>query len=84
MRAGAWAESRNGECGGIGNGLDDSPRPTRVMHAMHGLEAAEGKVRVDLGGGDVGVAEHHLHAAEIGAVLDHVRSAAVAQTVRAC
>jgi hypothetical protein len=54
------------------------------MHAMHGLEAAEGKVRVDLGGGDVGVAEHHLHAAEIGAVLDHVRSAAVAQTVRAC
>ncbi len=55
----------------------------RMMHAMDGFETAEGQVGVDLRGGDVGVAEHDLHAAQVGAVLDHVRGATVAQAVRA-
>ena len=67
-----------------GESHDISARAARVMHAMHSLEAAERQVGVDLRGGDVGVAEHHLHAAEIGAVLDHVRGATVAQAVRTC
>ena len=50
---------------------------------MHLFEPAQRQVRVDLGGGDVGVAEQQLHAAQVGAVLDHVRGATVAQTVRA-
>ena len=50
-----------------------------MMQAMHGLEAAEGKVGIDLGGGDVGVAEKELDAAQVGAVLHHVGGATVAQ-----
>ena len=38
---------------------------------------------VDLGGGDVGVAEEELDGAEVCAVLDHVGGAAVAQGVGA-
>jgi hypothetical protein len=50
---------------------------------MDGFEAAEGEVGVDLGGGDVGVAEEELDGAEVGAVLDHVGGATVAEGVRA-
>ena len=39
-------------------------------------------VGVDLGGGDVGVAEHHLDAAQVRAALEQVRSEAVPQDVR--
>ena len=51
--------------------------------AMHFLQMAERQVGVDLRSGDVGVAQQQLHAAQVGAVLHHVRGAAVAQTVRA-
>ena len=54
-------------------------RGARMMLAMHGLQAAQRQVRVDLRGGNVGVAQHHLHAAQVGAVLHHVRGATVAQ-----
>jgi hypothetical protein len=54
-----------------------------VEFAMDGFEAAEGEVGVDLGGGDVGVAEEELDGAEVGAVLDHVGGATVAQGVGA-
>jgi len=48
---------------------------------MNGFEMSEGKVRVDLGCGDVGMPEHHLHAAQVGTVLNHVSGATVSQTV---
>ena len=54
-----------------------------MVGAMDGFEMAEGEMGVDLGGRDVGVAEEDLHAAEIGAVLDHVGGAAVAELVGA-
>ena len=40
-----------------------------MMHAMHGFEAAKGEVRVDLRGGDVGVAEQELHGAQVGSIF---------------
>ena len=55
----------------------------RMMLAMHCFQAAEREVGVDLRGGDVGVAEQGLHAAQVGAVLHHVRGATVAQAVGA-
>ena len=54
-----------------------------MMLAMHGLQPAQRQVRIDLRGGNVGVAQQQLHAAQIGAVLHHVRGATVAQPVRA-
>ena len=42
-----------------------------------------GDVGVDLGGGDVGMAEHGLDGAEVGAVHEEVGSKRVAQGVRA-
>jgi hypothetical protein len=40
-------------------------------------------VRVDLGGRHVGVAEHLLHAAQVGAALQQVRGEAVPERVQA-
>src|SRR5208283_256715 len=40
-------------------------------------------VRVDLGGADVGVAEHRLHRPQVGAPLEQVGREAVAKLVRA-
>ena len=51
--------------------------------AMHFLQMAQRQVGVDLRGGDVGVAQQQLHAAQVGTVLHHVRGATVTQTVRA-
>lgn len=45
------------------------------------FEMLVGDVGVDLGGGDVGVAEHSLDGAEIGAVHEEVSGEAVAQSV---
>jgi len=67
--------------GCFGSGVGDAARSSRMMQAVNGLEAAESEVCVDLRGRDIGVAEHHLHAAQIGAVLDHVRGTTVAQAV---
>ena len=38
---------------------------------------------VDLGGGDVGMAEQHLHRAQIGAAFEQMGGEGVAQDVRA-
>jgi hypothetical protein len=54
-----------------------------VVVAIDGFEAAEGEVGVDLGGGDIGVAEEELDAAQVGSVLDHVGGATVAEAVGA-
>ena len=54
-----------------------------MVLAMHFLQPSQRQVGVDLRGGDVGVAQQQLHAAQVGAVLHHVRGATVAQPVRA-
>lgn len=41
-----------------------------------------GEMSVDLRGADVGVAEHHLDRADVGAVLEKVGGKTMAQTVR--
>ena len=48
---------------------------------MDGAEAVLVDVGVDLGGGDVGVAEHFLDDAEVGAVVEEVGGEAVAELV---
>ena len=48
---------------------------------MDGAEAVLVDVGVDLGGGDVGVAEHFLDDAEVGAVIEEVGGEAVAELV---
>ena len=45
-------------------------------------EALPGHVGVDLGGRDVGVAEHHLQGAQVGAPLQEMAREGVAQHVR--
>ncbi len=53
-----------------------------MVLAVDALEVLHRDVRVDLRGGDVGVAEQALDTAQVGAVLDHVSGATVAQHVR--
>ena len=50
----------------------------RMVGAMDCLQPAKGKVRVDLGGRDVGVPEQGLHSSQIGSVLHHVGGTTVA------
>ena len=50
----------------------------RVELLVHGVEAALVDVGVDLGGGDVGVAEEFLDDAEVGAAAEQVGGEAVA------
>ena len=54
-----------------------------MMCAMHGLQPAQRKMRVNLRSRNIGMAQNQLHAAQVGAVLHHVRRATVAQPVRA-
>jgi hypothetical protein len=53
----------------------------RVMETVNGLEAAKSDVGVDLSRGDVGVAEHGLHGAQVGPVVNHMGGAAMTQHV---
>ena len=48
---------------------------------VDGAEAVLVDVGVDLGGGDVGVAEHFLDDAEVGAVVEEVGGEAVTELV---
>ena len=48
---------------------------------MQRLEPLPGDVGVDLGGGDVGMAQQHLHGAQVGAVVEQVGGEGVAQGV---
>lgn len=52
-----------------------------VEFFVDGAEAVLVDVGVDLGGGDVGVAEHFLDNAEVGAVIEEVGGKAVAELV---
>lgn len=49
---------------------------------MDFFQVEVGDVGVDLGGGDVGVAEHGLDGADVGAVHEEVGSETVAEGVR--
>src|SRR2546423_14152333 len=49
---------------------------------VHPLQASARDVRVDLRRGDVGVAEHHLHGAQIGAMFEQMRGKRMPQHVR--
>src|SRR3954471_10930761 len=55
------------------------PLRPRVMFGVNGFQPVESQVRVDLRGGNVGMAKQCLYSSEVGAVLDHVRGATVAQ-----
>ena len=49
---------------------------------MHFFQPLPGHVRVNLGGGNVGVAEQFLNHPQVGAVLEQVRGKAVPQHMR--
>jgi hypothetical protein len=48
---------------------------------VDGLQLAQGDAGVDLGAGDVGVAEHLLHVADVGAAFEHQGRHRVAEQV---
>src|SRR5581483_48110 len=83
--------------GGVRSGIDRSLSPirfasslanfslrfsSRVMLFIHVLQTIECDMGVDLGRGDISVAENRLQGSQIGSVLDHVSGATVAQHVR--
>jgi len=59
-----------------------APRCSWMMLTMHFLESPKRQMRINLRSGNVGMAQQYLHAAQVCAVLHHVRSATVTQTVR--
>ncbi len=71
--------ARKRSASGVSSGTGCDPSLSAgVVESMHGLEVSECDVGVDLGGGDVGVAEEGLNGTEVGSVLDHVGGTAVA------
>ena len=52
-----------------------------VEFLVYFFEVLVGNVGVNLGGGDVGVAEHGLHGADVGAVHEEVGGEAVTEGV---
>ena len=55
---------------------------TRVILFINLFNALFGHVGVNLRRGNIGMAEHHLHGAQVGAVLEQVRGKGVAQHMR--
>lgn len=58
------------------------PSPARMMHGVQRLQTFARDVCVDGGGRNVGMAEQHLHGAQVGAVIEQVRRERVPQGVR--
>src|ERR1700683_751744 len=54
----------------------------RMMRLINLLQSFFDHVRVNLRGGYIGMAKHHLHRAEIGAAVEQVSRKAVPQHVR--
>src|ERR1700743_2878126 len=54
-----------------------------MVSPVHRFQSAQGDVGVDLGRGDIRVAEKGLYSAEIGSVFHHVGRAAMTQNVGA-
>ena len=57
--------------------------PSRVMHAMQLLQALPRHMRVYLRGGNICMAQQHLHHAQICAVIEQMCGEGVAQHMRA-
>ena len=53
-----------------------------MVLAVQCLKSLSGDMCIDLRGGDVGVAEQHLHYTQIGTVIKQVCSESMAQGVR--
>src|ERR1700735_1654888 len=53
-----------------------------MMRAIHLLEPFLHHVRINLGGGNVGMSEHHLHRSQIRAAIQKMRGETVTQHVR--
>src|SRR5204862_4161105 len=70
-----------GRLGGQEAGRLADSRP-RVELLIYPLQTSPRNVCVDLRRRDVGVAEHHLHGAQVGAVFEEVRGERMAQHVR--
>ena len=71
---------KNSACGAAGRKYP--PSAARVVPVVNLAQTLAQNVRVYLRGGNVGVAEHHLQAAQVGAALEQVRGETVAQHVR--
>src|SRR5512135_3003676 len=56
--------------------------PPRMILLVNLLEPFPGNMRIDLRGGDIGMAEHGLHRTQVGAVVKHMRCKGVAQRMR--
>jgi hypothetical protein len=54
-----------------------------MMRPMDRLQPAQGEMGVDLGGGNIGMAQQGLDSPQIGSVLDHMGGATVTHDVRA-
>ena len=53
-----------------------------MVHTMNSFQAPKREMRVHLRSGNVRVAKDHLHAAQVRAMLHHVRGATVPQPMR--
>src|SRR5215469_13948399 len=53
-----------------------------MMAVMYLLQTPQSEVSVDLRSGNIGVSQQRLHAAQVGAILHHVRGAPVPHHVR--
>jgi hypothetical protein len=76
----AAVELRNGEASRSGSMAVTASAGVKAR--VRGLQVLGGDVGVDLRGGDVRVAEHGLHGAQVGAALQQVRGEGVPELVR--
>jgi len=53
-----------------------------MVLGMDRFQSVIGHVGIDLRGRDIGMAQQHLHRAQVGAVVDQVRCEGMAQRVR--
>src|SRR5437588_3989746 len=65
-----------------GDSLIPAPPRVRVRLVVHLPPSPVGYVRVELRGGEVGMAEHLLHRAKIGPAFEQMRGEGVAQEMR--
>src|SRR5690606_39246141 len=59
-----------------------TPLATWMMLRMQFFQPLSGHMRINLGGGDIGVPEQHLHHAQVRAVVEQVGGKGMAQRVR--
>ena len=69
-------------CPGLGHGLAGPADRARVELAVHRAHGGRRQMRVDLRRRDVGVAQHRLHRAQVGAALEEMAREGMPQGVR--